>query len=80
MCLSKCAVQVCKQPDHQACFACRGQVATLKLSPNLRKYTKGENRSAFIMAEQSKLQAVLTVARKRAEAYDKALKGLSYDI
>ena len=55
-------------------------MAALKLSPNLRKYTKGENQSAVRMAEQSKLEAVLTVARKRAEAYDKALKDLSYDI
>lgn len=57
--------------------ACRGQVSILKLSPNLRKYTKGDNKLAVRAAEQDKLEAVLVVAKKRAEAYDKALSDLS---
>ncbi len=77
MCQEDCQVH---QEEHGGLLAfdpCRGQVATLKLSPNLRQRTKGEDKAAAVAAEQSRLEAVLTVARKRVEAFDKALNDLS---
>ena len=49
-------------------MTCRGQVAIFKLSPNLRKHSKGGNTAAVVDAERQKLDAVLLVARKQALA------------
>jgi len=52
----------------------RGQLATLKLSPNLRRHTAAESEAARIGAEKDKLEAVLAVARKSSAAVAQALR------
>ena len=52
----------------------RGHLAVLKLSPNLRKYSKAETPEARQEAERAKLEAVLEVARKSALAIERAFE------
>ena len=54
-------------------LGCRGQISSLKMSPNLRRYSVGDNRSAIEAAELQKLGAVLQVAQKQAQELQKAL-------
>ena len=54
---------------------CRGQLATLKLSPNLRRHSPAESEAARLTAEKEKLEAVLAVARKSSAAVAQALRG-----